>query len=295
MGDLISISKAKVSKGLVTLASTATLLLSSSSCGVAPLASQPTVASRIKSGGSGDASDKCKPTGKLPAAIGTKGSRASLSLADAPVGYTDTIKAILDKNCVFCHRVPGSPPNLSTYAAASAESARTSSLQTILDDSMPTGPKKLTADEKAKFKAWVDGGAPETAKPGATTAGKPTTSPTGCSSDGTGKPAAPTPIPNPTPAPAPAPTPTPTPTPAPSPGNTPTVTYQNAISSYLAAYCTNCHGGANPKLETYAQAKAGAAASLASMKAGRMPRAQKASAAEIATFEAWIKAGTPEK
>jgi|GEM_PF-1799226 len=284
--------KLSLTKSLATLAGVTGLSVLLAACGT-PVTPQPAVASRVKNGSGLTSGGNCKPTTKLTAAD-------TLNLADATVGgYADTIKPILDKHCVFCHRAQGTPPDLSSYAAASTVTTRDLSLKTILDESMPTGPKKLTADEKAKFKAWVDAGAPETAKPAAAAPSTPGTGSgtTGCSADGTPnggtpKPTQTTPKPGPTPAPG---TPAPKPTPTPQPPTQLAVTYDNKIAGYLNAYCTNCHGGSRPKLETFAQAKASAAASLASMKSGRMPIGQRASAADIAAFESWVNAGAPEK
>ncbi len=269
------------------------------SCGGVPTAPQPSVASRTSTIRGGN--PKCAAT---TGSAKTTGSTTGLKLADPTVGYTDTVKAILDKYCVSCHRPNATPPDLSTYATASAPIARKDSLTDINNDSMPTGPKKLTADEKAKFAAWVAGGAIETAKTAGAGApapvGAPPSTADACSANvGGAQPPSTTPpatTPKPTPGPTPAPTPTPSPTPTPTPAPmTATVTYQNAIASYLNAQCAGCHGGRSPQLENYAQAKAGAAASLASMKAGRMPTSRRATAAEIATFEKWVNAGMPEK
>ena len=76
-----------------------------------------------------------------------------------------------------------------------------------------------------------------------------------------------------------------------------TVTYTNAISAYLTGACTNCHNGGffkpGPNLSNYEAAKAGAARSLETMKAGTMPTSARASTAEINAFDLWVKAGTP--
>lgn len=74
-----------------------------------------------------------------------------------------------------------------------------------------------------------------------------------------------------------------------------TVTYSGGVSAYLSKACTNCHGGGffgkSPNLSNYEAAKAGAAASLASMKAGRMPTSGKPADADIKLIESWIQGG----
>jgi hypothetical protein len=73
------------------------------------------------------------------------------------------------------------------------------------------------------------------------------------------------------------------------------VTYSAGVSAYLSRACTNCHGGGlfgrSPNLSTYDAAKAGATASLNSMKAGRMPTSGKPSDADIKLIESWIQGG----
>ncbi|MBM4252551.1 MAG: hypothetical protein FJ146_11320 [Deltaproteobacteria bacterium] len=74
-----------------------------------------------------------------------------------------------------------------------------------------------------------------------------------------------------------------------------TVTYSGGVSAYLSRACTSCHGGGffgkSPNLSNYEAAKAGAAASLASMKAGRMPTSGKPADADIKLIESWIQGG----
>ena len=81
-----------------------------------------------------------------------------------------------------------------------------------------------------------------------------------------------------------------TPTPAAAP------TYATAIKAYLDQACTSCHNGGlfkpGPNLNNYADAVKNAANSLTTMKAGTMPKSNKASDAEIKTFEAWIAGGS---
>ena len=230
-------------------------------------------------------------------------SKAKLKLADATVGYKDTVKSILDKNCVSCHGANATPPNLSTYAAAS--DAADSSLRAIQAGTMPTTRKLADADTE-KFSAWVAGGSPETASGSASgstaaksksgsgsdtelaiceTPEKKTTkkTPTNSKTPSTGTPADPATPANPTTPPA---------------ALALTTTYDSAIASYLQTNCTNCHGNRSPKLETYAAAKANAQAMLRTMKLtgnGRMPPSSGAAAAAIESMDAWIKAGTPEK
>ena len=242
-------------------------------------------------------------TAKSSSSSNSSSSKAQLRLADAAVGYKDTINAILDKNCVSCHGAKGTPPNLSTYAAAS--DAADDSLRAIQAGTMPTS-KKLADADTQKFSAWVAAGSPETASSagsGSTsakansTSGSDTDSPT-CepAEKKTTKKTSTNSKTSSTPAPAGPATPA-------SPNTPPaqlalTVTYDSSIASYLDTNCTNCHGNRAPKLETYAAVKANAAAILRTMKLtgnGRMPPSTGATAAAIDKVDAWIKAGMPEK
>ena len=228
-------------------------------------------------------------------------SKAELRLADATVGYTDTIKAIFANNCVGCHGANSTPPNLSTYAAAS--DAAESSLRAIQAGTMPPS-KKLTDADTQRFSAWVAAGSPETASgtasgstaaKGKSVSGADTDSPTCETTEKktTKKTTTNSKTPS-TPAPADPANP-PSPPPA---ALALTVTYDSSIASYLQTNCTSCHGNRAPKLETYAAAKANAQAMLRTMKLtgnGRMPPSSGATAAAIEKMDTWIKAGSPEK
>ena len=242
-------------------------------------------------------------TSKSTSSSTSSSGKTQLKLADANVGYKDTVKAILDKNCISCHGANATPPNLSTYAAAS--DAADSSLRAIQAGTMPTS-KKLADADTQKFSAWVAAGSPETAS--GTASGSTATKGKSVSGADTDSPTCETTEKKTTKK-------TPTNTKAPStsgnadPGitanpTTPpaalalTVTYDSSIASYLQTNCTSCHGNRTPKLETYAAAKANAQAMLRTMKLtgnGKMPPSSGATAAAIEKMDAWIKAGTPEK
>jgi len=242
-------------------------------------------------------------TSKSTSSSTSSSGKTQLKLADATVGYKDTVKAILDKNCVSCHGAKGTPPNLSTYAAAS--DAADGSLRAIQAGTMPTS-KKLADADTQKFSVWVAAGSPETASgtasgstatKGKSVSGSDTESatcettekkttkktPTNSKTPSTGAPADPATPASPTTPPA---------------ALALTVTYDSSVASYLQTNCTSCHGNRTPKLETYAAAKANAQAMLRTMKLtgnGRMPPSSGATAAAIEKMDAWIKAGTPEK
>lgn len=69
------------------------------------------------------------------------------------------------------------------------------------------------------------------------------------------------------------------------------VTYEVEMKPVLAR-CTGCHGNAGGvSLATYDQAKANGAASLAAVRAKRMPPSGPLAPADIATFEQWAAGG----
>ena len=235
----------------------------------------------------------------------------------ATVGYTESIRPYLEDTCVGCHRTGGLPPDLSSFSKAKA--AAVASLASINKGTMPPAPAGgASALEKATFAAWITGGTPEsipnsqsdtTQPPGSQSPSGPssaasqpeqanicikqTASPSQSgdadgvkvpTTNGDKKSSGPTPVP--TPAPTPAPTPVPTPA-------KPTITYTANIKPYFDAKCAGCHGR-SPALKTYANVKAAAAASLASMKRGSMPPRGGAPAKDIANLQEWINAGYPQ-
>jgi hypothetical protein len=82
--------------------------------------------------------------------------------ADVPT-WDGEIKAFIKTKCLACHNAGGTPPDLSTYEGNVDNAAM--SLETM----ELTGPGKmppaggLTEDELAAFRAWIDGGTPESA------------------------------------------------------------------------------------------------------------------------------------
>lgn len=80
--------------------------------------------------------------------------------ADVPT-WEGEIKAFIKTKCLACHGAGGTPPDLSTYEGNVDNAAM--SLETM----ELTGPGKmppaggLTEDELAAFRAWIDGGTPE--------------------------------------------------------------------------------------------------------------------------------------
>lgn len=93
----------------------------------------------------------------------SKKAAARLQLqAEAPT-WDGEIKAFIKNKCLACHNAGGTPPDLSTYegnADLAAMSLETMEL-TGAGRMPPAG--GLTEDEIATFRAWVDGGTPESA------------------------------------------------------------------------------------------------------------------------------------
>jgi hypothetical protein len=89
-------------------------------------------------------------TGGIDGAGGTTGS-------SGPV-YANDIDLLLKKYCTSCHSAGAIKPPVDTYATAKANAS--ASNDTIIDGTMPPGPSKLTAAEKAHFDTWVKAGTP---------------------------------------------------------------------------------------------------------------------------------------
>jgi mono/diheme cytochrome c family protein len=83
----------------------------------------------------------------------------------------------------------------------------------------------------------------------------------------------------------------------PPPANT-TPTYTQHVKSILDRRCASCHGSSFPAagiaLDTYGTASRNASASLASIRAGRMPTSGSLPTTEIETIAAWVAGGLPE-
>lgn len=218
-------------------------------------------------------------------------------LAD-PVTYDGKIKALLAAKCVGCHKPGGTPPDVSTYDTAKA--AGEDSLRTIEDGSMPTAGPLPDADQQA-FKAWVTGGYLKAAanppaggsgsgaskdpkKPSSNKSPKESTAedacglPTASQGEGSGK--------------------KPDSKPKPSEGGgTPKPTYLGGIKALLDSKCNACHkaGGTPPDLTSYAKAKEGGPASLASILDDSMPTSKPLPAEQKDLFQQWADADYPEK
>ena len=75
----------------------------------------------------------------------------------ATITFALNVKPIIDNNCIQCHSTNGGQsPNLETYNAVSANSARVKS--EVVSKDMPLG-GSLTNDEIQAISCWVDAGA----------------------------------------------------------------------------------------------------------------------------------------
>ena len=273
-------------------------------------------------------SDTKKPSasGANASCTVTTATNAALALAGS-VGYTDTAKAVITRNCVSCHGAGGTMPDLSSYAAASA--AAKASLQAITAARMPppTASIKMTTADQNSFAAWVAGGSLQSSTAAAVTTANPTPAAPSATT-----PAAPTPVVTSSPS-APAtqcpPVATAPATPitiantsmspataaavmstassiangagttsgtsaATTTGSSAAPTYTANLKVLLQAHCTSCHspGGPVPDLTTYAGVKGAAAISLDDIVSGSMPKGSaKLSATDTATFQAWVNGG----
>jgi len=75
------------------------------------------------------------------------------------------------------------------------------------------------------------------------------------------------------------------------------VSYKNTIAPIMVKNCVACHAGssafAGVELDTYAGVAAEADPSLSTMQTGAMPPGGSVSAADLKSFQDWIKAGKP--
>ena len=75
------------------------------------------------------------------------------------------------------------------------------------------------------------------------------------------------------------------------------VSYKNTIAPIMTKDCVACHAGSTGfkgvALDTYAGVVADADASLSTMQTGSMPIGGSVSAADLKSFQDWIKAGKP--
>ncbi len=241
-------------------------------------------------------------------------THAAAALVDGGgIGYNESVKAVVDAQCVSCHNPKGVSPDLSTFAALEAEGE--ASLNRIKAGTMPPA-AALGAAQQELFAQWVEQGmaqnavdavvpatgtspataapaslphdlkaicqapgkkAPVVAAPAAPADGTPAPAPEPAPAPGAPAPApGPTPAPGtPVPAPAPEPAPAPAPAPVPVPAPPKVVNYNDDIKLLLTNNCTNCHaaGGTPPALDTFAAAKAGGVRSLVRIMAGTMPTA----------------------
>ena len=218
-------------------------------------------------------------------------------LADA-VTYDGKIKALLADKCVGCHKPGGTPPDVSTYDAAKA--AGDDSLRTIEDGSMPTAGPLPDADQQA-FKAWVTGGYLKAAanppsggggggtskdgkKPSSDKGKKASASDDVCGLPSTAKDGSDTEKSDKK-------------TDSKDGGGAPQPTYLGGIKALLDSKCNACHkaGGTPPDLTSYAKAKEGGPASLASILDDSMPTSRPLPADQKDLFQKWADADYPEK
>lgn len=75
----------------------------------------------------------------------------------------------------------------------------------------------------------------------------------------------------------------------------PSVSYEGQVKQILQAKCNGCHLFTPPTLGTYKAAKAAGDRSIASIKAGKMPRGAPLSSAQKQVLLDWQAAGYPEK
>jgi hypothetical protein len=76
-----------------------------------------------------------------------------------PVTYTNTMKAIIDKNCISCHKAGGSAATDGIYTSYSGLQSRTAAMfrEVVERKTMPTtGP--LSQADLDKWKCWKDNG-----------------------------------------------------------------------------------------------------------------------------------------
>lgn len=74
--------------------------------------------------------------------------------------YTDTIKAILDNNCVSCHGAGGQKPTLTNYADAKAAATKVKNSMNGTGKVMPPS-GLLSAKIREKVNCWVENGQKE--------------------------------------------------------------------------------------------------------------------------------------
>jgi mono/diheme cytochrome c family protein len=92
-------------------------------------------------------------------------SAVSTAMSSATTGtqvtYINDIKALLDTNCIVCHKASNASGGvkLDTYADAKANGATANS--EIQSGEMPQGGDPLSTADKALFQAWIDASMPE--------------------------------------------------------------------------------------------------------------------------------------
>jgi hypothetical protein len=101
-----------------------------------------------------------------------------LQAATTP-GYNDQIKNLVNSSCAVagCHVAGSVFPDLSNYASAKANMARSKIRIEQASSPMPPG-GQLEADYRSLFAAWVNAGGPESENASETTNPTPTTTPT---------------------------------------------------------------------------------------------------------------------
>jgi uncharacterized membrane protein len=230
---------------------------------------------------------------------------ASCTPASAAVTYNDNVKAILDANCIACHRAPSpaSGVRLDTYADSVAAAQRALS-QIDLKKMPPDRPDAVTQEQLCTLAHWIvtemdagdSGDGPSDSGTGGgntggdddsddeeTTGGSDDEETTGGSDDNsTGG------------------------TTGGSTGGTTggstgsEVTYTNTIKSIFDAKCIACHGVSTSqggiRLDTYSNASTNASSALSEINGDRMPPGNNTplTSDEVTALVSWIQGNKPQ-
>jgi hypothetical protein len=119
-------------------------------------------------GAAGDAADADATAADQPVAVCDKGPAGTEAAAEdgdesggaALVSYAVEVAPLLTSQCTSCHKPGGTPPDLTTYAAAKAAGER--SVVRSVAKTMPPDAPMAPADIEL-MTAWKDAGYPETA------------------------------------------------------------------------------------------------------------------------------------
>ncbi len=80
------------------------------------------------------------------------------------VTYTQSIKSIIDNNCLNCHGNPtdnGAPMSLTNYDEVKEAVINRNLIGRVENGSMPVGGSPLTADQITAIKDWKNGNYPQ--------------------------------------------------------------------------------------------------------------------------------------